>query len=213
MKRYILFPVLLLFLIILPPFVNVQAIADPGEKLEGGIEKVSSKWDYLGEEWKNILLKNEFVSAINSFFEKISFIFVFLFGEPYSLSLTLFVIIIIWFYLFFQLSQILRDFVAFSSGISKIISFGVVTILAQVQILRKISEAFGWVIFSPGPGWVRYFILIIMIFILGTLYRISSTIGKQYKNTKEKQRQEKEKLERKTFGSIIDGLLRGFGSK
>ncbi len=47
------------------------------------------KWDYLGNEWKTIFLKNPVVAAFDSFFTQISIVFEVLFGVPYELSFAL----------------------------------------------------------------------------------------------------------------------------
>src|SRR3989338_4560371 len=126
---------------------NAESINEKIQGLEYSKGKIESKWEYLGKEWQTIFLKNKYVAGIDNFLKKISFVFLFLFGEPYSLSLTLFLVIIFWFYLFFEISKIL-SFTAFSKRPSKIIGVGVVIIVAQTSLLRKIVEFAGNFIFS-----------------------------------------------------------------
>ena len=109
--------------------------------------KSLTKWDYLGQNWQVMLLKNKVVASLDSFFTKISIIFVILFGMPYSLSITLLVIILLWIFFFFKFGEIFKDFSAFSEGTSWFIALGLTIILAQLQILKKITQFLGWLLF------------------------------------------------------------------
>ena len=82
--------------------IQAQDMGDLEDQIQEGVDRIEDakgifdegKWDYLGREWKEILLKRKFVSAIDGFFTKISILFKILFGEPYSLSLPLFFVIV-----------------------------------------------------------------------------------------------------------------------
>ncbi|MEK6906856.1 MAG: hypothetical protein AABW81_04520 [Nanoarchaeota archaeon] len=214
-KKIVLFVgiILILFLnIFLVSAVQVNpqdTVNDNLDKLEDTQEKVQTKWDYLGNEWQTVLLKNKFVSAVDGFLTKISFVFMFLFGEPYSLSLTLFMITVLWIYLFFQFSEVLRDFSAFSPTTSNIIGFGLAVILAQVGILKKIVEFFGWIVFSPEASWMRAIILILIIVVLVFLYRFVSALGKTAKKNREEMEKEKGKLASKKVQALAKGIEEG----
>ena len=183
---------------------KVEDIEEKKKNIEESVEKIKeTKWDYLGEKWKNLLLKNSFVSFVDNFFQKINFVFVVLFSENYSLSLTLFFIIILWFYFFFKLSEILTDYSAFSQGIATAIGFGIVIIFAQLKVLRSVVEFFGWLVFSQKVWWVQLIIFVIIVFILFFLYKLSSQIGKSFKEYGEKSKEEMEKEEEKINRGII----------
>src|SRR3989338_3818114 len=47
------------------------------------------RWEYLGEQWKELLLKNKAVSAVDAGFKRLNFLFFFFLGQDYELSLTL----------------------------------------------------------------------------------------------------------------------------
>src|SRR3989338_3842042 len=101
MKKSALFIILVVFLLVSVSLILVLQTAKAQddilglpaglspEEVEKTQEKVEGKWDYLAREWKNIFLKNKFVSAIDSFFTKISIVFRILFGMEYSMSLVL----------------------------------------------------------------------------------------------------------------------------
>lgn len=209
-KIGVLFSVILLFGLF-SNFVYAQDLSGIEEGLESAEEKLDKarefteedKWDYLSKEWKNILLKNKIVSVIDSFCKKINFVFVALFGEGYDLSLTLFFIIILWFYFFFKLSEILTDYSTFSSAVAAVIGFGLVLILAQLKVLRQIVELFGWFVFSQEAWWLRLIIFIVIVFILIFLYKLSSQVGQSFKEHSDESREEMEKTEEKINRGII----------
>ena len=178
---------------------GVEKVEDIKEKLEEG------KWDYLGKEWKEILLKNKFVSVIDSFFTKISIVFKILFGEPYSLSLTLFLVIILWFYFFFKFSEIFTDYFNFSST-AIVIGAAFTVVLAQFQVLRKIIEFFGWLVLSSESNIWRFLIMLGIFGIMILLYYLSSHFGDVYKKGKEKKEKSKEEME-KSRAKVERGIL------
>src|SRR3989344_4436262 len=111
--------ILFLFLMTTPIFVSGQAstaLTDTTDKLATGVDKATLKWDYLGAEWKTILLKNSIVSKIDGFFKVISPVFTILFAMPYEMSLVLLCIIILWLifwivFLFQRLSQVFSKYI------------------------------------------------------------------------------------------------------
>jgi len=60
---------------------NIEDLEEKAEEIENLPENIETKWDYLGNEWKNVLLKNKLVSGLDSFFTQISVIFEVL-GNP-----------------------------------------------------------------------------------------------------------------------------------
>jgi len=183
---------------------KVEAVQDAKGNIEGAVDEIKeTKWDYLGEELKGRFLENKFISGIDGFLQKINFVFVVLFGENYSLSLTLFFIIILWFCFFFKLSEILSDYSAFSLPIATAIGFGLAIIMAQLKIFRVMVEFFGWFVFSQEAVWWRIIAFVGVVLVLVFLYKLSSQIGKSFKENKEKSREEMEKAEEKINRGII----------
>lgn len=193
---------------------KIEGLEDTRENIEEGVENIKeTKWDYLGEKWKAAFLKNKFISFVDGFFQKINFVFVVLFGENYSLSLILFFIIVLWFYFFFKLSEILTDYSAFSSSVATAIGFGLVIIMAQLKFFRIIVESFGWLVFSQEAWWIRLIIFIVIAFVMVFLYKLSSQIGdsfkKNRKKTKEEMEKEEEKINRGIVKSFADAIVKG----
>ncbi len=221
-KIGVLFICLFLILIITQSF-NIQAqdikesLEEAEEKLQEGVEKVEDikeilqegKWDYLGKEWKEILLKIKSVSAIDTFLTKISIVFVILFGEPYSLSLTLLLIIILWGYFFFKFSEILSDYSIFSSSIAMIIGAAFTIILAQLQILRKIVEFFKWLVFTQEANIWRFLIILGIFLAMIGIYYLSSYLGDSFKKNKEEMEKSRAKTERGILHKIVKAIIKG----
>ena len=179
----------ILFLLILNFFaISVfAAVGDNVEKLEDNVkyveslkEKAESKWDYLGKGWYEVFLKNKFVVLVDNFLKKISFIFEILFGEPYSLSLILFFVIVLWIYFVLKFKEVMT-LTAFSKITSIIISFGLVCILAQLHVLRKIIETLRDLIFAPELWWVRAIIILVIFIAVFILSKLSSGLIKKIK--------------------------------
>jgi len=223
--------VLIFILVILLQFLQVQSVLaqDFEENLEdvqGKIEDVEEeiediregKWDYLGKEWKEILLKNKFVSTVDTFFAKISIVFVILFGEPYSLSLTLLFVIMLWFYFFFKFSEIFVDFSSFSSTTAIVIGGALTIILAQFNILRKIIEFFGWLVFSQESNIWRFLIMLGIFLVLIGSYYFSSYLGDKFKKNKEKREKKEEEMEKERakadrgiLRKLVESIMSGLG--
>ena len=183
---------------------KIEGLEDTKENIEEGVENIKeTNIDYLSEKWKTAFLKNKFISFVDSFFQKINFVFVVLFSENYSLSLTLFFIIILWLCFFFKLSEVLTDYSAFSSSVATVIGFGLVIIMAQLKFFRVIVESFGWLVFSQEAWWIRLIIFVVIVFVVVFLYKFSSQIGDSFKKNKEKTKEEMKKAEEKINRGIV----------
>lgn len=177
------------------------------EEVEKTQEKIEGKWDYLSREWKNIFLKNKFVSAMDEFFTKISIVFQILFGMPYSLSLVLLIVIVLWFYFLINLLQIYRYFSIFSGWVNYVIAFGLTIIAAQTKVLEKIAQFFIWLMLGIiSSWWFSLIIMAVLIIILIILYNLNKSFGKQIAANRKKMKIEEEerKLEK---GAIVGEAL------
>ena len=181
MKKIGVVLVLFLFLISLIVYINAQSdfdqfedavdkgIEDKVENLEGKIDeytdqdKWEEKWDYLGKEWKNILLKNPVVFASDTFLKKISIVFEILLGESYSLSIGFFFLIFLWLYLLFNLSFLLKAF--FSGGISWVMSFLILLLFARIGFFGKVIVVSKFLLFTLGE-FISFLPLLFLVLFL-----------------------------------------------
>lgn len=225
MKKRLLI-LLLLFLIICFNFVilaqdnivdvnqfekNAADVEKNIEKIEnysGRIEKISD-WDYISQEWRRYLLQDSWINRINTFLTKFSIVFSVLFGEPYSFSLKLFFIIILWIYLFSKFSEILRDFSSFSSGTSWLIGFALTIIIAQLGAIKKIIQWLSWVILSSESTWIRVIVACLVVLALGLTYYFSSKFGKMFKSNREAMEKYKEKTDREVLHDTVEAFKKG----
>lgn len=179
-----------------------EKIANPEEI----IEDAESKWDYLGKEWKNILLKNSIIKKIDSFFTKISFIFRILFGQTYSLSITLFFVVILWFFIFIFVGNILKSS-GFIRGVpAYLIGLVPAIILAQLDIFRKIVVAVGTFVFSREAKWARITLAIVAIFVLILLFAVSEALSKYLEKRRKLTKEKEAELSQEKIKRFSEGL-------
>ena len=164
------------------------------------------KWEYLGRQWKELLLKNKYISAVDESFRKISFIFVFLFGEKYDLSLTLLFAILLWIAFFSAVGNIISSFSTLSKPVSWIVAFSSSVILAHLKFYDFISLIlFKIIFFREGIWrWVSLVILLIAWFVVIIYIRkIIWYLGRMTKKTME----EKEKWDMQFKFKVMEKKL------
>ena len=89
----------LLFSLILLVFVVSAQLGNVENQIEGAVDSIEnnitkikeftevSKWDFIGSQWKEFLLKDKTIAGIDAFFTKINIVFVVLFARDWSISL------------------------------------------------------------------------------------------------------------------------------
>jgi hypothetical protein len=214
-KRFLILFVLCLILI---NFLLIASASDIQSSLEDNLNRLKEakdkaeqltldeqKWTYLGQEWRTLLLKNSVVSGIDGFLKKINFVFVFLFGERYDISLLLLFVIIFWFFFLFSFNTIFRDYSAFSKNVALVISFAITIVSAQIGVCRKFSElTFKLIFYKEGVwGWISFcFFLMALLFVY---YGIKQG-GKTIKKSREHMEKEEEKMNRKILKRQVKSL-------
>jgi len=203
-------------------FVIAQDFSGIQQGLENNAEKLqnitntaqqfteTSKWTYLAEEWKKILLKNKTISGIDGFLRQINFVFVFLFGENYDLSLTLVFAIFLWFLFFYEFNIVFRDYSAFDKSIAMIIAFAIAVISAQMGIYKILSDLlFKLIFYKEGIWkWIWFFILLFgFIFVL----ILSRSAGKAATERRKKREEKQAKLDRRLLHKEVETINKSFG--
>jgi len=197
-------------------FVNFVSAEDiPGmpselnpEQLEETVGSLSEKWEYLAREWKNILLGNSVVKAIDSFLQKINIVFVVLFAKDYSMSLALLLIIFFWVFLLFKFNRILRDFTAFPKSIAIVISLCLVIILAQFKLLEKLASFVILIVFGEKPWWLS--LLIGLLILMGVVFAgvFISKFGAQIAENRRKRKEQIERIKLESGANVGESMTK-----
>jgi len=184
-------------------------VDDTQQQIENVTSQFENKWDYLQKEWKSMLLKNKFVFAVDSFFTKINIAFLVLFAEDYSLvSLTLWLVIILWILFAVIIMNALKAQLGLDSGISFLIGAAVSVILSQIKIFHILVTFILKIAFAPDLWYVRLIIWIFIFIGFFAVYYVSKILDK-YLEKARKLSAEKEtahrqkKLEKFTEGAGI----------
>ena len=176
-------------------------IEDVSGNLEGNVTKIREiterdKWDFIGSQWKELLLKNKAVAGIDAFFTKINIVFVVLFAHDWDFSLGLLFVFLIW--LFTLLSFVTYARLKFDNGWTVfLVSLGATLVFAHARIFNYLSNgAVKVFLYKPSAGW-RLLILAVEILALFAYLKLNQFISKNLKKAKEKRKKEllEEKVE------------------
>ncbi len=191
-----------------PPGLPPQLGQDPEELIEGVKNKTETEWQYLSKEWPKIFLKNELISAADTFFTKISIVFRILFGQPYSFSITLLAIIILWLFIVLKSGDIINSWGLVKGWSAYLIGAALAIILAQIQVLKMIINFLGWLVFAKkGTLWnISMILVIILIFVL--LYYLFSILSKYLKEREKKKREKETETRQKALEKFTKGLIK-----
>jgi len=225
--------VLLIFLLIgIIITLNIARAEDIGlppdiEKINSGAEKVNNAVTNINDlngtsfvlaKWKEMFLRNPTVKAIDSAFKKMNIVFRVLFGQNYSFSLKLLIVICLWLFFFLAIGKIIAGYSTFSPGIAYIIGAIFSVILAQAQALSKQADFFIWLAFANKSWWVSLLIWFVIIAVFITLLNMVGMLGKAAKERRKKMKQELEdfdnRLKMKTGAKAGESLSEAvIGSK
>jgi hypothetical protein len=198
--------VIFVLVLLLSPFIlnfvssQVESPNIFGINPESGI-KLTEKWEYLGKEWKTILMRNVVVQTIDSFLQKIGFIFVVALGTSYSLSLAFFLTLFLWVYLFLVLLNILGNTI-FSKWVSVVISLGLAIGAAQIKLLQMPVNLIIGLFFGEKPWWIKLIIGVVIVLILVIVFVLIKTFGKKFAENKQKMEDMKNRLKLGTGAKI-----------
>lgn len=169
------------------------------DNLEGNITRVreftdKDKWDFIGSQWKELLLKNKAIAGIDAFFTKINIVFVVLFAHDWSISIEMLFVFLLWLFTFlsslsYARSRIDNPWTGFG------VSLGVALIFAHALIFNYLATgAVKLVLYKPSAGW-RLLIIAAELIALFLYLKLNQLISKSLKKAKEKR--DKEKLNEK----------------
>ena len=222
MKKIVCLLFLVLVLLGMFSFVRSVDVSNLEDKVEDTKSKVdsiidgSTKWDYLGKEWKVIFLKNPIISTINSSLQEVSIIFDVLLGENYSFSIAFFFMILVWFYLLFNLSYLMKTF--FSTGISWIMALLILLIFARVHLFSNVAFWTGKLFLVLGD-FISILPLLILVFVVVLwflFYYFENTMRlftAWYLKKLRRLRDEQRKMDETLLHTTVQGLMNAFTRK
>ena len=183
--------------------VSIDNIPTSGEDIE------TIRQEYLKQEWTKLIEKNKFLGPIHKFLIKISPFFSVVFAQSYEFSLTMFLIIFLWFLIFIQAATLVRSTSSIKEGFALIIGALCAIILAQTKLLKIIVGFVLDLVFKQGNWWIRLLIWILIVGIIAfewVAFRLATQASK--KNKEEKRKKELEQGV-KEVKALTEGAKRG----
>ncbi len=160
------------------------------EDLENNITKVKEftekdKWDFIGSQWKEFLLKNKIIAGIDAFFTNINFVFLILFARDWSLSLEMLFTFMLWLATFLILFSYLSSYKKINWK-KWLYSLGGSILLAQLQVFKILSSnAQKLILYKLSFTW-RIITFIAVIVLIYLYLAINKVISKRIAISKEK---------------------------
>ena len=215
-KRGRLISIIFVVLIISFFIINVHAqvpsgtldpkdLEEAGEKIKEFTEK--DRFEFLAEQWREILLKNKFIAPVDSFLREINIIFVILFGENYDLSLILFLVILTWIFFLLSFSSIFEAYTAFSKWAAIAIGLGFNIIVAQLGIFRLIANGALTIAFYREGIW-RWISLILFVTAVVVFFIVARKFAQIEKEHKKAKAELKQKLNQKVLDTTAKAILK-----
>lgn len=180
---------------------SIQQQIDSGTKsLEEGKAFIEDKkWEYISQEWEKIVLQHPVFGKIHTALQKTSPLFIFFFGQPYALSLTLVFAILIWIFFANTFANVFRAYSPLSAVSSYAVGVCMAIISAHLGFYSKIATVMFKILFYKEGVW-RWVIfgVMLVVYVLIILYIRSLGEGfhKLIKERKEKMKKIIEETDR-----------------
>jgi hypothetical protein len=215
--------VLILFILLTVNAVHAQSPGIDRESLENdsvvrGVRDLQEfteekKWEYLSEQWKDLLLKSETISTIDSGLRKISIVFFIIFGMDYDLSLTFIFVILFWIFFLVMFNRSIEGFSTFSKGVSFSLAVIFTVILAHLKLYSALATlAFKVIFFREGVwSWISLAIFLIgWLFFVVFMKKLIWQIGRKFKKTQEEKEKWDEKFQRELIRKEMQSMQKAF---
>ncbi|MFQ5530981.1 MAG: hypothetical protein ACE5ES_00030 [Candidatus Nanoarchaeia archaeon] len=180
---------------------NLENIEDARQRIDD-IQEPSywdEKWDYLGNEWQKLLLKNDLIAAFDNLFKQISIVFRILFGVEYSMSIALLGIFVLWLFVVVDFGNLIGASGVVKEGTGYWLGVLVAIILAQVQVLKNVVLILGRLVFSPEHAWTRFILVLVVIAGFSLLHYFTRRFSAFLKVRKEKNLKRKSEIIQKSI--------------
>ena len=186
-----------------------EGVQDTEQKIRTYSEQEywGEKWDYLGQEWKTILLRNSIITSLDEFFRSISSVFFILFGLHYEMSLVLFFVIILWILVWNIADNWFKNSGLMPRYSAVVLSMLLVIGLSHLGIFSSIVIFIGRLVFSPESKWARLILGIGILFIFFLFQHLSHFFSKYLKAKREANEKQLERLNRTILGKFVKSFM------
>jgi len=164
---------------------------------------------YLKQEWGKIITNKPIIGPIHNFLTAHPLPFQILFAEPYTLSPTLLIVIVLWLFFALKSAKIIESSGIINKNFAIPIGFGIAIILAQIHLLRLIVNSTYLLIFSREAWWERLILIFVALGLFGTLYYLSDYFSKYLEEAKKAKELGEMKKGIKESKAFIKGVEEG----
>ncbi|MDP4039309.1 MAG: hypothetical protein Q8P57_01905 [Candidatus Pacearchaeota archaeon] len=189
----------------------VEGLEGNVAKAEGGINTAKEftekdKYDFLTEQWKELLLKNKVISGVNGFFEKIDIVFLILLGMHWSLSMQMFFAFLIWISMFLV-------FLKWFSGVQNkwlkvFYVFGANILLAQINFFGYLGNGASKLIFYKDAILLKVLFFFIVVILIVLWWKVNDFIVDILTKRREKKKEESAEFNQKKTEKVVEGITR-----
>ncbi len=194
---------------------NIEKVEKVSETIEKAqdVKYWEEKWDYLGNEWKGIFLKNPGVAFLDRTLTKISIVFDIIFGVPYSFSLVFLAVVFLWIYFYFHISYLLFSTGFFENGLSYLGGLAICVIFAQFRFFEVIVLVVGRLVFSPEYAWTRILFLFVVFGMLGLFSYLNKKLSAYIRLNRKKDREKSAEVSQKAITAFADNFFNSSSKK
>ncbi len=155
---------------------------------------------YLSQEWSDLISNNTYLGPIHKTFVANPTIFKIIFGDPYAISLTFLLILILWLFIGAQSGRLLEASGLLKGGSAILAGFIFTILLAQTTLLRSLAKLCLDIVTQSANWWIRLIVgivIVVLFFILSYLVSLTrkSMIEKRKKKREEKLDEKTEEVE------------------
>lgn len=190
--------------------INTTGIQSDAEKIRNATQVLQNfteraKYEFLADKWKEFLLKDKGFAKFDGFLENLSFVFFIFTGMFYKFSPLFFVVIFMWLFHFWILSNYIFLYFPLKRGVGILVCVGILIVLSQLKYMIFISQIFlSIALWGEGFVW-RFLSFALSILILLLIFGAVRLLKKRIKMDREKLEKLVEKGDRAVLHKIAEG--------
>lgn len=170
-----------------PEQIQNDPVVQNVDKLQEIAEQ--KKWEFLADKWKETLLKNKAIAAMDRAFTNSNFLFVVLFARNYEFSLEMFFTVLIWFALALSALSYWQYFFQ-NKTYSYLAAYASAIALAWLQIINGIIVGVNYALSLRTEWWWPSLSTLVFITLLIVFWQFNRRIAAQMKKKKKDAKQQ-----------------------